>query len=207
MLVSEVISLAKNSELRQLAVKDNEEAVLGFLNLGVLELHKRFPLRTEEAILTLRNGKPLYRLDGTDDAVSMYVDSVKNLLVIYKCYDEQGDEVPINDENDPLGIMTPSYNVIQVPSINDGEILSALYQVAPDFYTSVDDVIALPPQLIEALLHYIGYRGHSTISADIKAQNNTHYIRFDQSCERVLDNGLILPDDMESNNFDQRGFV
>jgi len=207
MLVSNVISLAKSSELRQLAVKDDDEAIIGFINLGMLELYKRFPLRTEEAIITLRNGKSAYKLDGTDDAVSMYTDSVTNLLVITNCFDEQGDPVTINDENDPLGIMTPTYNMIQVPSINDGEILTVHYQAAPDFYTSVTDNLDLPPQLLEALLHYIGYRGHSSISADVKAQNNTHYIRFDQSCNRVLEKGLILPDDMESYNFEQRGFV
>lgn len=207
MLVSQVISLAASSELRQLPMKDDAEAVIGFINLGMLELYKRFPLKTEEAIITLVDGKSEYKLDGTDANVSMPVGAITNMLVVSDCFDENGNNVSINNENDKLGIMTPMYNLVEVYGLTDHELLSVLYQVAPDFVTSVDDTLALPPQLLEALLHYIGYRGHSTITVDIKEQNNTHYMRFDQSCNRVTEKGLVVPDDMESNYFEQRGFV
>jgi len=205
MLVSQVISLAKSSELRQLSVKDNEEAVIGFINLGMLELHKRFTLKAEEAIITLQTGKTTYTLDGTDTDVS--INNPANFLVVIECYDEQGELVSVNDEKDPLGIMTPTYNTVEVPNVAQDEKLSIIYRGSIPFVNYTTDSLALPPQLLEALLHYIGYRGNSTISSDIKAENNTHYIRFDQSCKRVVDQGLLLPDDMESYKFDQRGFV
>lgn len=205
MLASKVIDLAKNTELRQLGVKDNVEAVLGFVNLGMLELYKRFPLKTDEAIVTLRDGKTTYLLDGTDVDVS--ISSVENFLLVSECYDEQGELVLINDESDPLGIMTPSYNTIEVPNVAEGEKLSLIYRCAPNFATAVTNNLILPPQLLEALLHYIGYRGNATISSDTKAENNAHYIRFEQSCNRVIEQGLILPDDLEALNFELRGFV
>jgi hypothetical protein len=205
MLASKVIDLAKSTELRQLGVKDDVTAVLGFVNLGMLELYKRFPLKQEEAIITLQDGKTTYTLDGTDSDVAMTTS--QNFLLVSECYDEQGDTVSINDESDPLGIMTPSYNTVEVPNVAQDEKLSVIYRVSPDFATAVSNNLALPPQLLEALLHYIGYRGNSTISSDTKAENNAHYIRFEQSCNRVIEHGLILPDDLESFTFETRGFT
>ena len=205
MLVSDILNLAKKSELRQLAVKDDDAAVVGFINLGVLELYKRFPLMQDEAIITLQDGKSLYKLDGTDTNVSMGI--TKNFLIVSDCYDEQGDQVMVNDERDPLGIMTPSFNTVEVPNVAQDERLSVIYRVAPDFIKRTTDTVDLPPQLLEALLHYIGYRGHATISSDVKEENNTHYIRFTNSCERVQTLGLITADDLESYTFDIRGFA
>ena len=206
MLANKVIALAKQSELRQLAVKDDDAAILGFINLGMLELYKRFDLKTEEAIITLQDGKSIYTLDGTDTDVSMGNNS-ENFLIVSACYDEQGDLVLINDENDPLGIMTPSYNTVEVPNVAQDEKLSIIYRTATDFIETTTDTLLLPPQLLEALLHYIGYRGHATISSDVKDENNTHFIRFDSSCERVRALGLILADDLENEKFYNRGFA
>jgi hypothetical protein len=205
MLVNQIIDLAASSELRQLAVRTDADAVIGFINLGMLELHKRFTLKSEEAIITLQDGKTLYTLDGIDPDVD--ITNAENFLIAIECYDESGEVVPVNDDNEPLGIMTPSYNTIEVPNVTEGERLSIIYRSSVPFATSTVDNIVLPPQLLESLLHYIGYRGNSTVSADSKAENNTHYTRFEQSCKRVLDSGLIVADDMQSYKFDLKGFV
>ena len=44
MTVRQVIDLAKASELTGLPAASKDETVLGFINLGVLELYKRFTL-------------------------------------------------------------------------------------------------------------------------------------------------------------------
>ncbi len=206
MLVNKVIALAKASELRQLAVRNDDIAILGFINLGMLELYKRFPLKTEEAIITLQAEKTTYTLDGIDSDVSMEA-NVENFLLVSECYDEQGDVVAVNDENDALGILTPSYNTVQVPNVAQDEKLSIIYRTSVDFAINTTDNLLLPPQLLEALLHYIGYRGNASITADVKEENNTYYMRFDASCNRVEKQGLILPDDLESYTFYNRGFV
>ena len=48
MTIRQVIDLAKSSELTGLPVASKDETVLGFINLGVLELYKRFTLKVEE---------------------------------------------------------------------------------------------------------------------------------------------------------------
>ena len=48
MTVKQVIDLAKASELTGLPAASKDETVLGFINLGVLELYKRFTLSVEQ---------------------------------------------------------------------------------------------------------------------------------------------------------------
>jgi hypothetical protein len=68
-------------------------------------------------------------------------------------------------------------------------------------------VIPLPPQYIEALFNYVGYRGHGSVTGDIKTENNTHYMRFEKSCNTIEAMGLILTEDLVSYKFGNRGFV
>ena len=205
MLASKVIALAKATELKQLAIKGDDEAIVGFINLGVLALYKRFDLKVEEAIITTKNGKTVYTLDSTDADVSM--GSTNDFLIVTECFDEGGDPVSLNNEFDPLGIMTPSWNTVEISMYSAGERFSIMYRSAPAFITKTTDPIPVPPQLLEALLHFIGYRGHGTITSEVKQENNTHYIRFDASCKEVEESGLVLVDDLISQKFEDRGFV
>jgi len=209
MTAQDVINLAKNAELKQLAVRTDDSAVLGFINLGLLELYKRFPLKEAEAIITLRDGKTTYKLDGTDPDVS--IDSDKELLIITGAYTTSDDgfveEMTMNDEDDIMGINTPSYNTVEIPATAEGVLVSIIYRATPKFITSVDDLLPLPPQLLEALLNYVGYRGHGSVSGELNAENQSHYVRFENSCKRVILEGLITSDDLVSKKFKNRGFV
>lgn len=49
MTVGLSIRLATVSELNGLGIANNDAAVIGFLNLGMLELYKRFTLKYEES--------------------------------------------------------------------------------------------------------------------------------------------------------------
>ena len=51
MTVQQIIDMAKAGELKNLVL--DTDTILAALNLGIIELYKRFPLRVEEAIVTL----------------------------------------------------------------------------------------------------------------------------------------------------------
>jgi len=209
MTAQDVINLAKNAELKQLAIKDDELAVLGYLNLGLLELYKRFPLEEAEAMITLKDGKTSYKLDGTDLDVAM--DPNKELLIITGAYELNAKGLPIpviiNDEDNALSINTPLFNVVEIPAVAAGVLISVIYRVAPKFLTALTEVVPMPPQLLEALLNYIGYRGHGSINGELKTENQSHYVRFENSCKRVALDGLITTDDLISKKLYNRGFV
>ena len=93
MILQDVIDLARYSELANTAIKNNTDAIILFLNAGMTELYKRFPLLTNEHIVNLIEGTTDYPLP----ADYMYVMSA------YEEVDVEGElrisEVPINDTN------------------------------------------------------------------------------------------------------------
>lgn len=204
MLVRDVIELAKTGELSNLSVKDNNQTVLDYLNLGVLELYKRFPLNIDEYVFQRVLTSSVYTLPS----------NFMWLIEAYGPVDVDGKveykELPVNKENTLVGINTIGYNKVQVaPKVTTGYV-SVIYQGSPHTYTlkDINTPIALTDQFIEPLLHYIGYRGHGAINGNIQAENSTHYNRFEKSCNKIRREGMITHNsiDMDSRIV-ERGFV
>lgn len=215
MTVNQVIDLAKNGELKNIAVREDTIAVLGFLNLGLIELYKRFPLNTKEVIITLGS-------DGTiDDPYTMISDTIYEMPDDYMYILEAYQEVPahsnalvstvsVNDEDDPLSINTVSWNRVQIPVTTTGSYISLIYAGAPTYLTitDVDERLELPPQLLNALLQYIGYQGHASVNPNQQESNNTYYQRFEVACSQAETLGVITSDSMNMNTrLNQRGFL
>ena len=216
MTVQQVINMAKASELNALAVKDDDNVILEMINLGLIELYKRFPLKVDEAIITLVDGRDVYSLDGNDANVQMGNTDYMSIVAAYgevNVYDlsiGEVKELPINEEDNILSVNTVGWNSVQVPASLSGNYVSIIYTAAPKYLTIADisDSIPVPPQMVEALLHYVGYRAHSAVDGEINSENTTHYTRFEASCNRVLALGLFGQDDMYmTNRVKDRGFV
>jgi len=208
MLVSEAITQLKTSEVKQLGLKDSDADILGFINFGILELYKRFPLWEAEAVITQATDVVLYTL--ADGAANVVIDlSDHNLLTILKVWDEDDNFYIINNEKDPDSLKTPKYNQLKVAaaSVVDGYVMTVDYRAAPLFLTSVSDVIPLPVQFLEALFTYVGYKGQSSVKVGVKDENNAHYIRFEAACERIKTEGLFAGNDLESTKFEQSTYV
>ena len=203
MTVEQVIDLAKSGELYNLGEKDNS-VILNYINLGLIELYKRFRLETKEYIITLQEDVEMYDLPS-------------DLMWIIEAYGEVPENstemvsvLPINEEDNPLSINTASWNKVQVPLTIDGEYVSIIYVASPVYLTTdnLADVTPIPTQMVETLLHYVGYRAHAAMNGEIQAEHNTHYQRFEASCNKLLQQGMITSDDLSSiNNLRNKGFV
>lgn len=204
MLVSDVIADAKYGELQQLGIKDDVDAILSYINMGMLELYKRFSLRTEEAIVYLDAHTTTYKLEPSSQ-VDMPTDC--DLIFIQGVYEEDGNRCGMNDEEDPDSILTPLYDTIQVPNPSDYTYLSVMYVATPTRLTSTTEQVKIPPSLYEALLHYIGYRGHGSVDGSINTENNTHYMRFEKSCLMAREYGLTTADEIPYRKVNVKGFV
>ena len=217
MTANEVIALARVGELSKLsiAIKDDNTVLFGFINLGLVELYKRFPLKNDEAIVTLKEGKTIYKLDGTDTDVSMG----EPFMYLIGAYEDGTDNdfsasalsLPINEEDNIYSVNSISYNSIQIPLVTTGAYISLIYVAKPTKVTTLtlDEELDLPDQMIEALLHYIGYRAHGAMDANIQTESNTHYMRFEASCNKLKELGVgIAPDDVSMNSrISMKGFV
>lgn len=207
MLASEAITLLNQTELKQLSVKTDNTAVLGYLNEAVLELHKRFNLWQDEAVITIDTGVLSYALDGVDSNVTIDL-SDKQLILITDAYDYDGCQMSINDEDDEYGVVTPKYNIVEYPDdyydeadITTGQEFSILFRASPIDMTDVGDTIDLPPTLFSAMYFYVGFRAHVSQKGTENLENNTHYKRFLAECNRVEALGLISPESMNNHKF------
>lgn len=215
MTIRQAIDLAKSGKLKNSNIVNDDVAILGALNLGLIELYKRFPLRVDEAIITLRDAKTEYKLDGTDVDVSLPTGS--RFMWVVAAYQEVEDaidetkvtteQIPVNEEDNPLSVQTVSWNTIQVPVTNSGAYISVIYAAAPDLLVAEDlnDALPLPPQMVEPLLEYMCYQANSTLDAEI--DTDKYYQRFEASCSRIEMRGMTTSDDLDMLGRDLKGFV
>ena len=231
MTVEDIVEYTKYSELAQLGVikrltdpateEDALKQIVSYINLGLIELYKRFSLRVEETVVTLDEGQTIYTLSSaniyhiSNNPTGYLSDLPGDFNHVMACYNEAGHSYSINQEDDSLSVLTPSWNTIQVPNPITNEGLFVIYSSGPDKLSWITDVqttyaldVPLPPMLLEALGHYIGYRGHGATNGSIQAENNTHYMRFDKSCKMAKEIGVVAPDTLIfRQTLTEKGFV
>lgn len=202
MTVRQIADLAKNSELNGIALANRDEAVIGFMNLGILELHKRFQLKVEEYVITLVDGQDIYSMPND----YMWIVAAYGEVDIRST--ETVNELPINEEDNPLSINTVGWNKVQVPVSVAGTYVSIIYVAKPETYVMGDDEVDLPPQMIDALLAFIGYKANAAIDSGVQTEDSAWYQRFEHACDKLREYGMINGDDMYMNQrITTRGFV
>lgn len=204
MLASDAITKLRQTELKQLSATSIVDAtIVEYLNEAILELHKRFNIWQDSCILTHEDGVQTYTLDGIDTNTDIDL-SDKILILITEAWDYDGEELSLNDEDDPYGAVTPQYNVVEFPP--DGVVadqdFSIVFRAAPTDMTAVGDPIVLPPTLFEAMYFYVGFRAHVSQKGTKDTENDTHFKRFLQACSRVEAQGLIVAESTVPHKFD-----
>ena len=204
MTLQSVIDLAKSTELKQLAINNDTDTLVSYINLGILELYKRFPIETKEEMVTLVEGVDVYTMP-------------EDYMYIVAAYDEVPESsdayvnsLPINEEDNILSVNGVSYNKVQVPLTTAGAYISIIYVAYPPMYTEVDLTtdIALPRAMLEPLLSYIGYKAKSTLDNMPQSENNVHYQQYELSCNKIDKLGVFSRDDMGmTDRVNDRGFI
>jgi len=183
MTLGSVVEQLKYGELRGVAIKDDNIAITSYVNLALQALYNRFDLKSSEQVI------PLY-----DNIVEYTLNS--DVMSIDSIYDENGDEMDLDNPTSRFSVQQVDFETIQVPNPSTGATLSIIYKSAPIWLTYVDATsltqnVPIPPQLLEPLLHYIGYRAHGSMDGNIKAENNTHYMRFVASVREIEKLGIV----------------
>ena len=223
MRASSLIDLITASDLRQTALSDigvendrtedqqkNVDTVLGFVNQGVLELYKRFPVQVNiDDVFVLSPST-------SDDSVALPDTS----LALIRVTDSLGEAVPVDDYNMEYLYKTKSYTGIYIKSlaINKYLVLGGIpstginlqfhYTTAPDNirYTSE---IPLPVIFQEALMMYVAYRGYSTIKSvtEIGDEGFAYKKKFEDSCAKIEQHTDTLFEWANPNRLHERCFV
>lgn len=138
MQLSEVFTQLSYGELSQISLGGGEQPgiiseknygqLIAHVNLGLLALYKRFPLKENSVTVELRAGKITYPLKS-DFAVTSrrsretyrYILDTQDapfkddIFKIERVYTDDGYELGLNDPSDEFSISTPSSTILQVP--------------------------------------------------------------------------------------------
>lgn len=227
MKLSEIFSQLTFGELKQVTLgghdsgavqSTNYSEIIAHINLGLLDLYKRFPIVTNSLILQTVAGRTRYELSNTyafsyNEDDYHIVDSLddpfaSDILRINEIKDIYGNTVPINDRNRHNNISLSAYNVLTIPwaTGDAAETLVVEYRAKPTTLSvptnasSLDltKTIALPDTFVEPLLAYVEYRVHKARGGEAGlAQARLAKGNYDALCmelerENVLHNNVAI---------------
>lgn len=220
MQLSFLISQARSGELASLSSKKvTDKEVIDYLNAAMVALYGRFQLAVDEAIIALDmiNVRTLYKMDGTDSAVTVRGETIKpeEYMVAVTVTNEDGTVSNLNDDSDPLSCYTVGYNTLQIPLIAEHSYVSVIYRKNPKLITFIDNgtggatdcIVELPLQLLDATTAYIGYKAHSSITNSVQGEENTLYKRYLEACNQAELLGLLPASSMVQEPVTSKGFV
>ena len=227
MRLAEIFRQLTHGELATLAIggldgsgvlEQNHENLVAHVNLGLTELHKRFPLKTNQVMVQSYDAIQKYYLhsdyaetnENSNQPIkyikdSIYEPFVDDVLKIESVYDEDGKELFMNDRNEYWSVHTPSYNCLQIPYPEKENAYSVLYRadhrkiIAKDLDPETEEV-DLPYSHLSALLLFIASRKFST-NPTLKPQSadgNAYYSKFEAACAK-LEELNIMNKSEESN--------
>lgn len=137
MKLSEVFEQLSYGELSNLSIggaqagvidESNYPQLISHINLGLLALYKRFPLKENKLTVKLQAGKITYSLNSeyavnnrrSRQATRHLIDTVDapfedDIFKVERVYTDLGYEMSLNDSLDEYSLATPSATLLQVP--------------------------------------------------------------------------------------------
>lgn len=242
MTLKQIFDLLSQGELSQIHLggtqgidESNWERVLGAVNLGLTELHKRFPLRREQVVLQMQEGQLRYTLDvkhavsnrENPTATKYLIDSAANpfigrVLKIYKVFDASGCELKLNRVGDAFDqahstVRTPSYNTLILPTMLPVQALTVEYLgnhpllVKERGYFNLEDVaVELPDTHLTALLYFVASRlfNPTGLSGNTAFHEGNNYeAKFEAECQRLENDGYENAEHEENSRLRRNGWV
>ena len=224
MKASEYINYLVNGETYKLAIQDvgdlavngatpsalqetNRKKFINYLNLANLAIHKRFHLLQKQ-----------YEIDNpTNDEEYILPDDF--LAPVYAYYnDTEAEEIPIKDTyrkivdnvDTAVSLLIPEPFKITVKGTDTSKRpqIILIYAASPTVITQVNHSLNVNNVYTEAVLNYAAYKAYSAISGDIKAENNSYYLRYESNCRQIIASGLGGDNETETNTkLEDNGFI
>lgn len=184
----------------------NQGKFINYINLANLAIHKRFHLLQK----TAEFDNPL---DGEEYALAEDF-----LSPIHAQYSDDYEAVTIKDSRVKLVDKVDTAVSILIPEpflavIKGTDTLSRpqivlTYAAAPVKIKKAASNLKISEVYTEALINYAAYKAHSSISGDIKDENNTYYLRYEASCKQLINSGMWGNSEIEINTkLEDNGFV
>ena len=186
----------------------NRNKWIKFINLANLAIHKRYHLLRKEFIMD-------YPVDGEE-----YNLPANFLVPIRAFYNIDNDKVSIKNDDTELRdsvdtlvsiLMDEPFKAVIKGVDQDVPVRTEItlkYAASPAKATTIFADLKVSDVYTEALLNYAAYKAHSSVSGDIKEENNTYYLRYEASCKQLVNQGLSPNNEIvENTKLEDRGFV
>lgn len=239
-LLKDLFSLLATGEFSNISLKKDKYdsldeveygKVIGHINLALVEIYKRFPLKEEEIVLHATTDKELYYLRPKHTAVlnrlggNSYIevpeghDGYINIIELKEIYDSIQDRMVLNNRYLSPYIRQMSEDTLKITNLTADENFSIIYQAHPspiildDDFDIDDYMLNIPKTIIEALLYYVAVRvykpsgaNNSTANADKSAG---YQQQFELSCLRLeqLGLGIVSDTDTDPDKFERDGWI
>lgn len=204
---------------------DKKPYILEFVNEGLTRLHGRFPLKTKNVFVEMREGRteyPLlarYSFMGFDPTAAHYpfiMDTVEkpfveDVIKVLIVYDSAGQRRGLNDNHNPHGLFTPRPDTLQCIRPKHCEVLTVTYQARHPILTteSKEQEIDLPDTLLPALRYWIAYSYYTGLNTAENTSKAAEYLQMYESiCGEVKDYDLGSSSESNTNTlFERRGWL
>jgi hypothetical protein len=215
-----------NSPLGTLT-EDKYPKIVSAMNLGLVEIYKRFILKRKKCLLMQQTGVTTYYLRS--DYVGDYLETVDDgsyeesafnddLIKVLEVEDAAGEDIPLNNPRYPdTGVFTQAFDTITMQPASPLKTLTLTYQaeypkiVITDDFDPTEIRLFFPNFILEALLAYIAarvFKGKTSKSAEGETNLSTTFnYQFENACKKITELGLAEEAEELATNFTNKGFI
>ena len=222
MKVSQFLSFVRDSELSNLSSNSfTDDRLISFMNLGIIELSKRFRLATKVETIQTSMYTHIYTLRHSDVInILDIIDSTGKSLIPQRTSDSESYDYKLMSNNSFLLKRKFDYvESITHTKVKGGELediqevqapdlsLVVVYSAIADLVTDKEDDLPIPELFIEALMSYVGYKSYRTLGANGQNDSSEKWKVFEYCCSLVSNSSFAGNDIILGNSVQSKGFV
>ena len=222
MKVSQFLSFVRDSELSNLSSNSfTDDRLISFMNLGIIELSKRFKLATKVETIQTSMYTHIYTLRHSDVInILDIIDSTGKSLIPQRTSDSESYDYKLMSNNSFLLKRKFDYveSITHTP-VKGGELedlqevqapdlsLVVVYSAIADLITDKEDDLPIPELFIEALMSYVGYKSYRTLGANGQNDSSEKWKVFEYCCSLVTNSSFAGDDTILGNSVQSKRFV
>lgn len=235
MKLSELFSYLTYGELSNLKVGGKEcggiypkysDEVLSFIKQGLTDLHTRFTLKQNEVVVQQFDHITEYALryryaESNLESLEPYkwiMDTPErpfqsDIISIEEIYDEVGNELYNNYDNQKYSIFTPAYDIVQVPYPYADNAMAVVYKadhptIDLNKYKPSEIEVELPVVLVRALILYVASLAHSAIGSPEGVQTGFAKMQeYQAMCMEIELRGVVAKENWTNKQIGGNGWV
>ena len=222
MKVSQILSIVRDSELSNVSSNSfTDDRLISFMNLGIIELSKRFRLATKVETIQTSMYTHIYTLRHSDVInILDIIDSKGKSLIPQRISDSENYDYKLMSNNSFLLKRKFDYvDSITHTKVKGGELedlqevqapdlsLVVVYSAIADLITNKEDDLPIPELFIEALMSYVGYKSYRTLGVNGQNDSSEKWKVFEYCCSLVTNSSFAGNDTILGNSVQSKGFV